>query len=46
MRATIKAKLAGAFAFLLLITGIIGVFGITNMSTICRFPLRFDPGGW
>ena len=34
MRATIKAKLAGAFAFLLLITGIIGVFGITNMSTI------------
>ena len=34
MRATIKAKLAGAFAFLLLITGILGVFGITNMSTI------------
>jgi methyl-accepting chemotaxis protein len=34
MRATIKAKLAGAFAFLLLITGIIGIFGITNMSSI------------
>ncbi len=34
MRATIKAKLAGAFAFLLLITGILGVFGIANMSNI------------
>jgi methyl-accepting chemotaxis protein len=34
MRATIKAKLAGAFAFILLITAVLGVFGITNMSDI------------
>ncbi|WP_116970153.1 MCP four helix bundle domain-containing protein [Blastomonas sp. UPD001] len=34
MRATIKAKLAGAFTFLLLITATLGIFGITNMSDI------------
>ncbi len=34
MRATIKAKLAGAFAFLLLITSVLGVFGIMQMSSI------------
>ena len=34
MRVTIKAKLAGAFAFLLLITSVLGVFGIMQMSTI------------
>lgn len=34
MRATIKAKLAGAFAFLLLITGILGILGISSMSSI------------
>ncbi|HQS68731.1 MAG: hypothetical protein B7Y36_15235 [Novosphingobium sp. 28-62-57] len=34
MRATIKAKLAGAFALILLITSILGVFGIMQMSSI------------
>ncbi len=34
MRATIKAKLAGAFAIVLLITSILGVFGIRQMASI------------
>lgn len=34
MRATIKAKLGGAFAFLLLITSVLSLVGIVSMSSI------------